>query len=385
MLRSPYIVLADDLTGAAELTALAHQAGLHAVLLTTPPKGPVKGDVIVIDTGTRLLSPLAAERRMTAISKQLARRPHAGIFKKVDSVLRGNVLVEIEACAKALGLSRSVLVPCNPSLGRIIYNGTYFVSGTPLHRTAFARDPHHPRRSSDVRKLLLNGRATRSEIVCHHPDERLPESGVIVGEAHSPADVALWASHLDKTTLPAGGADFFRCWLVQQRAVRSMPKAAPVLPGATLLLSGTMTPPDPATPLSGPQLFIDAHAVPRAAALAAKVRAQLEACGQASVLMRGRLVRKTGISAVLNKLFSQTACHLRRSRSFEHVIVTGGATAAAVLAALGWDRLEVVRVWGPGVVTLRSVRASRCLVTLKPGSYAWPGNLLQHFEQELAA
>ena len=66
------------------------------------------------------------------------------MFKKVDSVLRGPVAAEIEAALDGLGLDRAVLVPANPSRGRIIRDGAYFMDGVPLDETEFADDPMHP-------------------------------------------------------------------------------------------------------------------------------------------------------------------------------------------------------------------------------------------------
>jgi uncharacterized protein YgbK (DUF1537 family) len=56
----------------------------------------------------------------------------------------------------------------------------------------------------------------------------------------------------------------------------------------------------------------------------------------------------------------------------EHVFVEGGATGASLLRCMGWTRLGVVREICQGVVTFQIAGDRRCLLTLKPGSYAWP-------------
>jgi uncharacterized protein YgbK (DUF1537 family) len=66
---------------------------------------------------------------------------------------------------------------------------------------------------------------------------------------------------------------------------------------------------------------------------------------------------------------------LHAAGAFRHLLIAGGATAAAVLRGLGWSRLKVVRVWGPGVVTLQPLAAPGFAVTLKPGSYPWPSGI----------
>ena len=50
-----------------------------------------------------------------------------------------------------------MLIPANPSRGRCIANGRYFIHGTLLSETEFARDPEFPARSSDVLALLDSG------------------------------------------------------------------------------------------------------------------------------------------------------------------------------------------------------------------------------------
>lgn len=376
MSRLPFIVIADDLTGAAELAALAHQAGLRAVVLTEPPRRRIVADVIVCDSGTRLATSAAAARKVAQLARRLRAIPNAGIFKKVDSVLRGNVMAEIEACMETLALKRTLLVPCNPSLGRIINNGRYFIGGRPLHRTAFAREPHHPRKTCLVDHLLADGSAP---VQCYHPAEELPASGVSVGEASSPADVSLWASRLDDATFPAGGADFFRMWLHHQRAGRRVARSAPPDMGATLMLSGTATPTDPITPLPGPCIALKPNSLPRPVPLTAETIEHLSATKLVSVFIQTTPKSGKGSSKAINRLFSTLVRRLRPTRAFNHVLIAGGTTTALVLESLGWHRLEVVHVWGPGVVTLRPADAPQFLITTKPGSYPWPVSLRRHF------
>lgn len=379
MPRPPLLVIADDFTGAAELAALAHQAGLRAVVLTEPPRGPIEAEVLVFDSNTRLDPPARAARKVRALAARLRQLPQRGFFKKTDSVLRGNVVAEIEACLAALGLDRALLVPCNPSLGRMIHDGRYFVGSLPLDRTPFRRDPHHPRRSSRIAQLLPG------IVGCYHSSEDLPPQGIAVGEAASPADVSLWASRLDASVLPAGGADFFRMWLAHQRAGRRRAAAPPPTTRATLMLSGTATPAEPITPLVGPVVVLSPGALPTAADLAAEARRHLQSAGNVSLVLGARVRGHRVAPDAINRMFSQLARRLRRVGAFDHALLTGGTTAAGVLTALDWHRLEVVHVWGPGVVTLRPAGAPHFLVTVKPGSYPWPASLRRHFSIPLPA
>jgi uncharacterized protein YgbK (DUF1537 family) len=371
MSRGPLLVLADDLTGAAEIAAIAHRAGLRSVVHTRASIESSNAEVVVVNTETRLLPTAKAGRRIQSLLTRLKPENFAGFFKKTDSVLRGPVLAELDACLAALDRRRALLVPCNPSLGRVIRGGRYFIAGLPLEETAFARDPHHPCKTSEI--LTLLGAKKDSRVVCLGSSVRLPAAGVIVGNATSSAAIAAWATRVDAHTLPAGGADFFRAWLKQfLRASRTSPKSSSRLSFTpALLLSGTTAAPRDKSPLDADMLFFRGTRPPTLTAVTAKLRRH-----DFAAVASGKS-RSTGLRApvMISRGFAQLAGQLHRTKTFRHLLIAGGATASAVLEALGWTKLEVIRVWAPGVVTLRPADDPDFLVTLKPGSYAWPAEL----------
>jgi uncharacterized protein YgbK (DUF1537 family) len=364
MPRPPLIVLADDLTGAAELAAIAHENGRRAMVFTNVPRDPVDADVLVFSTDTRLLTAAQAARRVKLFSVAAKQMLPAGIFKKVDSVLRGPVIAEAEACAKVFGFDRVVLVPANPSLGRIIRNGSYFVDGLPLHHTAFAHDPHHPASSPDVQVLL--GLKKKSPPVCFAPADPLPARGVFVGETGSGHDIIRWAQRSDATTLPAGGADFFRAWLNRRSGLRrrQVPHRLPA--GPALLLHGTTS-----TVVQSGALLFSGRRPPSKNAVAEALRR-----GKSAIVAASQSTARDSKSHhPIAAGFAQLVRALQRADEFRHLLITGGATAGAVLSELGWSGFEVSHVWGSGAVTLRPTAAPDFAVTLKPGSYPWPAKL----------
>lgn len=366
MPKRPFIVLADDLTGAAEVAAIARQSGRRAIVLTQPPASSVDADLLVLDTDTRLLPPGLAARRVRAwIARLLQSQPrHRGVFLKVDSVLRGPVLAHVGAATRALGLSRAILVPANPSLGRVIRAGRYFIHGRFLHETAFIKDPHHPRNTSDV--LALLGRTPRMSRACLPANTTdLPDHGVILGEATCSSDIRRWRSRLSDDTLPAGGADFFRAWL-GVRASAKIDAPATRFSGPALLLHGTTA----SAAVDGAFVFRGVRAP-----ASAPVVQQLARRGSACVAAPSRRLANPDSPAALSVAFSKLAVELLHKGAFEHLLIAGGATAAVVLSVLRWTELEVVHVWAPGVVTLRPLADPTFFVTLKPGSYPWPDSL----------
>src|SRR5262245_40838884 len=140
-------VISDDLTGAAELGAVGLRYGLEAeIVVQGQPTG--NAELVCIDTSSRSSPPEEAAQRVVLASRVLKTAGTSWIYKKVDSVLRGHVLTELEALMKELGLASALLVPANPLLGRVIRDGRYYVRGKPIDQTEFANDPEYPRKTS---------------------------------------------------------------------------------------------------------------------------------------------------------------------------------------------------------------------------------------------
>ncbi|HEY0945771.1 MAG TPA: four-carbon acid sugar kinase family protein, partial [Opitutaceae bacterium] len=241
MSRPAFIALADDLTGAAELAAIGRRMGLHSVICTEGERASHRAELVVHDTDSRLCTATEAARRVrTTLEAVRGRDPGASIFKKVDSVLRGPVAAELVAAATALGKSRVLLVPANPSLGRTLRDGTYRIDGVPLDETAFAHDPHHPALSSRVLDML--GPVTDLLASSVAPACASLPVGIVLGDATCIEDMDTWAGRLGDGTLAAGGADFFSAWL-RNRGCNQLPRSAfPHLGAPVLLIAGSTAP-----------------------------------------------------------------------------------------------------------------------------------------------
>ena len=376
MPRPPFIVIADDLTGAAEMAASAHRHGLSATVLTRGLAPTSPADVWVFDTDSRLDSAAVAAAKITRLVPTLRALQPALIFKKTDSVLRGPVRAELEALAHALGLTRILLVPANPTLGRTVRAGRYSINGPPLHRSAFGQDPHHPATSDDVCALL----GTIGSLALHSrsADQPLPSRGIVVGDASNVTDLDAWAAiaHVSSALL-AGASDFFASLLRQRghTATTARPSAARP-PGPTLILSGT----------THPDAVVLRHVCPQAvartaehpidiAAWAGELRLRLVQQGLALAYFDGPLSNDPTLSLALRATLAGVATHLIADRAFTHLIVEGGSTAAGITHALDWSELRLHHAWSPGVASLRPASAPHFTLTLKPGSYSWPSAL----------
>src|SRR4051794_15979800 len=109
------LVIADDLSGAAEIAGIGHRFGLSTRLLRAPAEGQdVTSDLTVLDTDTRSHGSDGAFRAVERFVEPFARHQFDLLYKKTDSVLRGNIAVELAAVAGAFDLPLSLLVAQNP-------------------------------------------------------------------------------------------------------------------------------------------------------------------------------------------------------------------------------------------------------------------------------
>ncbi|WP_329458947.1 four-carbon acid sugar kinase family protein [Streptomyces sp. NBC_01497] len=125
------LAIADDLSGAAEISvALA----LPGRIVLGPRAGgppPADGEAVVHDLDTRQLPGGAAADAVRAALKDIDAGTLA--YKKVDSQLRGNFAEE--AAAFAEGAAGLVVTTALPPLGRTVRGGVVHLDGIPLHET----------------------------------------------------------------------------------------------------------------------------------------------------------------------------------------------------------------------------------------------------------
>ncbi len=398
--------IADDLTGAAEIGAVALRLGLRAEIIVSGKSG-ASAEVICADIDTRSCGAAEAGRRAASAAKELRWAGASWIYKKVDSVLRGQVTAEIEAMMRALRLKRALLVPANPALGRVIRDGDYFIHGRPIDETEFAFDPEHPRRSSRVIELL--GRPRTVPLHLCRPTDPLPERGIVVGEAASADDLKKWAARREPGTLLSGAAGFFGALLAaeigaggkRRREIfradrRSRMTAPPSASGRELFVCGT-------TRASAREFLAAARAkrvpvfsLPDELAWGADFTdAAVRAIASrviASLRSHPRVILNVGLPPLRNRSAArQLAVHLVRLAAtvlgrveIEHVYAEGGATAAALAQRMGWRRLTVLRELAPGVATLAVEGDLSRQLTIKPGSYVWPTAVRRAARQERA-
>ena len=357
------LVIADDLSGAAELAGIAFAHGLTAEVQTEfQPR--TEAQVICLDTDTRRLSADAAAAVMRKLAKRIrAARPEF-IFKKTDSALRGHIAAELGVLLEATARVRAVFVPANPSRGRVIRGGDYFIGDTPLHKTDFAHDPQHPATTAKV-----------AERLGHDP-------AIDVPEAASAADVQAAAAACDDLVLPAGAGDFFGA-LLEARGHTAMPVEFTSADGPALSVCGSLS-----AWGRGRASQCDARGVPvcampaellgqsqHPAALHEWVQGTCAALAEhgAAMLAIGR-VKAVDHAPLLESRLAQAMTMVLAQMEVSRLLLEGGATARAALDRLKWKQLQTVALAATDLPALCPTEGVP-RVFIKPGSYDWPDSV----------
>jgi uncharacterized protein YgbK (DUF1537 family) len=171
------LVLSDDFTGALDTGVQFARQGVHTVVtsklnLTAEDLGFTNVTVLVINTESRHVSNQEAYRKVKKAVRNLLRLAESGLmnevsgeggtrrisfYKKTDSLLRGNVGIELKALREAVSSPHLMFVPAFPKTGRTTRGGIQFVGGIPIHKSSFARDRLNPIPESDVSVIVKRG------------------------------------------------------------------------------------------------------------------------------------------------------------------------------------------------------------------------------------
>lgn len=114
-------ILADDLTGALDASAPFAARGMHVEVALTVEAiaGALRArpEVLAINLGSRERDVAVARARTTAALGALP--PATRLFKKIDSRLKGHIAAELDVTP----FKSALVAPAIPSFGRIVQNG----------------------------------------------------------------------------------------------------------------------------------------------------------------------------------------------------------------------------------------------------------------------
>lgn len=161
-------IIADDLTGASDTGVQFAKKGLKTSVIFDIDnlyEDSKDTDIIVIDTDSRAISPFEAYQKVKETSQKLKNIGYTQIYKKIDSTLRGNLGIEIDAIMDVFDFDFAVIAPAFPQMGRTTVEGRHFLYGKPIDQTEISEDPKSPVKESNILSLLSYQTKRKSSLI----------------------------------------------------------------------------------------------------------------------------------------------------------------------------------------------------------------------------
>jgi uncharacterized protein YgbK (DUF1537 family) len=377
-------VIADDLTGAAELAGIGLDYQLKTEVNTIVEPG-CKADLLIIATDTRSLPAAEAIRITYELTHQLMALKPRVLFKKIDSVLRGHILDEVSSQMKASGLKRALIIPGNVQHGKKVIDGIYYFNNVPVHLSNYSVDPAFPVTSSNVRHMLR----ADDDLPLLKTHEKLPDTGIMICEAADENALTYWIKLADDNTIIAGASGLFNCLL--NRLIPTKPVVDTTIyqiSPSRLFVFGSTFHQDIHYNHNSFINDIPVVYIP-ASIIAVKYPQDYLYEGYANQVVQTLTEHQNAIIAIhpdttkglnidpilLTHKMGTIVKYINLKTLLHELLIEGGATAWAILAQLNISKLYPLEQIGPGVIRMKIAGNNQLYVTLKPGSYDWPASV----------
>ncbi len=383
------IVIADDITGAAEIGGVCLRYGLSVSfdINLLPEK---KTDVRVIVTDSRSIDEESAYHTHRKLAEEIEKEHSTDfIFKKCDSVLRGYVLTELSALSEVFRKTSILLQPANPSTGRCIRNGIYYIYNEIIEKTGFSTDPDFPANTSLIQNLLQH----RSTLKHHFTNiytgkiKKIENTGVFAPDCDSVQQLQTSAALYEKSLLTCGSAAFFEQILIHSGFSEVNVQAQnPILKENFLMVAGSTHPESkkfrqkmvqsgcPAIALP-PQLLQKHFHESDVESFVSELTKTYQKSRKLIIFINDSKVNTEVDVHQLKHRFSEIVKKLLENISVNEIFIEGGATAYDIFKTMDLTRFSPLNELAPGVLRLTSEQLQNVYFTLKPGSYLWPGGL----------
>lgn len=397
-------VVADDVTGAADLADAVCDEGWSAtVVLGVPAGAPPAGDCTVValksrtaPVGEAVAESAAAARWLLDAGAELIYQKYCSTF---DSTDRGNIGPVADALRALLGDGPSVGTPATPRAGRTVYQGHLFVGRELLAESPMRDHPLTPMRDSDLVRVLGRQAAAPVTLVDRGTVARGPDAvraaidgvtGQVLVDALDDADLDVTARAVHALrgagrSLLTGGAAGLAAALARTAHPGGRGRSSFVPPPAgdapRLIVSGSCSLrtreqvaafPGPLVPLRAAELEADlAGGVARAvdvaaAAFAAGVPAVLVSSTAPPEELAGA---PPGAAELLERAAGEIARTVVAQCGVRRVLVAGGETSGAVVRALGVRALRVGPSAGAGLPWMVPAGDDSLALLLKSGNF----------------
>ena len=349
------LIVADDLTGACDAAVGFAQRGAQTqVLIDHQWTSSASVEVRAVCTASRDLPVQQSIDRLNWIALQSAVQPHHHVFKKIDSVFRGNTFHEIRAAIDAFPGRFAIIAPSFAALGRRAIQGVILAHDIAGERSIPIREPLaaagiHP-------TWLASGQSAttieRSISQCHAEGQRIlfcdaetdEDLNVIVSASQQIQEGVLW--------IGSGG-------LAHALA-------------ANILAHRRELDPPPSTPQKGIVVVFAGSDHPVTIRQMSALREQHETAASSSNLEAGNEVVIVPITlGVTTETDIRTAATRFTANQLGCLFMTGGDTAILVCRALGIRALNLHREFEPGIPQATAIGGpfAGCTIILKSGGF----------------
>lgn len=374
------LVIADDLTGAAELGGVALRYGLSVRIGLAVPAVYHETDVFIINTNTRSLPASRVEPTIREVFGRVDIHAFDWIYLKFDSALRGHIYRELSLYRALFDVASVPFCPVNPRLGRVIRDGKYWVGDRLITETSFSRDPEFPIRKDNIRDILG---APDWKLIGAEQSE--PNEGVYVLQV---ADGAQLEEAAKRTaigrTVFAGAAAYFDRLLAEKSVVATDRSGSSAEQISAAQATGCEV--GHGRALRYPMLYVCGSTHDNSKEWLSSQPARfkvvwdaanfsvedhivhvLQEQGKAVLALTAGLL---GDAASVRMATAQLVKRVLEKCVVKELCIEGGATAYEVLKALEIDTFTPIHEWSDGVIRSK-VDNIDLYLTLKPGSYPW--------------
>jgi len=375
-----WAIIADDLTGAADAAAAYGPTHSSSVILDLDSSWP-DADILSVNTESRYLSAEDAAAAVTAAAAR-AMEQDRQVFKKIDSLLRGNVGAEVAAALAAVsggGRGLALVAPAFPGTGRTTVGGVVHVNGARNAQGRFDGDVAAALAAGGLSAELVvrdSGR-TPEDLAAHLRDIRDRGTDAVVLDAVSDDDlkrVATAAALLDFPTLLVGSGGLAGHIAAREEGRDVLREHARHVKRTLTVIgsySGLAREQTEALVAAGAEHITLDHQALEDPAVARKVAAAMLRADVVLTPDPMGAVDKAQALVVAEALARATAAGIGNC---EALVLTGGETATAVLKALGAGSFTVLGEVEPGVVMSLLPEPLPLLVT-KAGAFGDAGTL----------
>jgi 3-dehydrotetronate 4-kinase len=411
--------IADDLTGATDLSLMLSREGLRTLQTTGVPLDALdlkNIDAVVVALKSRTIPADQAIAQSLAAADWLLNHGAQRLFFKYcstfDSTDQGNIGPVAEALIARAGDDFTIACPAFPANGRSIYMGNLFVNGVPLAESSMRDHPLTPMRDSDLRRVLARqtrcdvGHVTYGDVESGSDSiraafarEKAAGKRIVIVDALSDAHLRSIGKAAVNLKLITGGsgvaiglpAAYVEAGLIARLTPPSEKLLAPE--GRAIVLAGSCSAATrgqvkAAIAAGLPSFRIDPLAI---AAGELTVETVLQWLSQQPITKTpmiyssddpenvGLVQKKLGRDAAgqsVENLLAGVAKALP-SLGFSRLLVAGGETSGAVVEALGIRVLSIGPEIDPGVPWTLSLSDPKMALALKSGNFGTPDFFLK--------